>query len=651
MTTAISFRARLARLRAAAGGGLPAAQPSAPSTPAVVNLVPDPGFRGPLDRPFEAGGIHVHAHNSCESGEVPGRPGTLGVRVEGVGRNNDTFIAPGGHDAPGAMRLGMRAGATYTASVSVFLPAPLTGALHPRALRLVPGCVGSQGSRRVLTTSPPARNEHGHHRISVTFTVPVKATSAWISLHSGMAGGGGAVHWYDFALTETSAPVEHFDGATAADGFHTYEWLGEPNASPSRRTLRVSAGATPAEIAAEAVRLARAGSVEEARHLQRHVAGDRLVAARIALAEGQEAAAVKALRRVVKAGDQDGSAAYELGLLALAGQRWTEAEQLLREAVAKQPESWARGYALASAYDRLKRPEDSKRVSAAALQHDNKLPFDGAAVLELDPKNFGARRELGVFLAENLAQIRVQAEQRLASPVVSTLDQPIFMYWAQGFTAAPPVVQACLAALKATNPGSRVHEITDANMRAYVDVPEDLAVKLDRRHLSDVLRLSLLEKFGGVWVDATCHVTEPLRPRVDAALAKSGMFAFNYTGPFISNWFLAARPDSHVLHLWRAAALLWWERCGEPTDHFLYHHIFEMLHHLDERFRLEWDEGMRLNAKPPHALQAVMLQPYDPDTFQMIREGAFAHKLQYKYPETELTSESYLARIIRSDLP
>lgn len=343
MTSAITLWTRLARLRTGATS-LPQTvpQPSTPATPTVLNLVPDPGFRGPLDRPFEAGGVHVHAHNSCELAEVPGRPGVSGARVEGVGRTNDTFIAPGGYEAPGAMRLGMRAGATYTAGVSVFLPAPLTGALHPAALRLAPGCV-TQGARRALKPSPPARNEYGHHRISVTFTVPATATSAWISLHSGMARGGGTVHWYDFALTETAAPVDHFDGSTPDDLFHTHEWTGEPNASPSRRTLRVDAAATPAEIAAEAVRLARAGAGDEVRHLQRHLGGDRLAAARIALAEGQEQAAVKVLRRVVKAGDPDGAAAYELGRLALAEGDGESAEKLLREAVAKRPEAYERG--------------------------------------------------------------------------------------------------------------------------------------------------------------------------------------------------------------------------------------------------------------------------------------------------------------------
>ncbi|MET0414435.1 MAG: capsular polysaccharide synthesis protein [Actinoplanes sp.] len=221
------------------------------------------------------------------------------------------------------------------------------------------------------------------------------------------------------------------------------------------------------------------------------------------------------------------------------------------------------------------------------------------------------------------------------------------------FDQAPPLVGACVAALRANNPGERVHLLSDADLGYYVDFPDDLAVALagNKTHFSDLLRLLLLEKYGGVWVDGTCLVTEPLRPHVDGALAKGSVFAFNYHGPYISSWFLAARPGSYALHLWRAAMFLWWEKRGELIDYFLLHHVFEMLHHLDPRFRTEWDEGHRLNSGPPHALQTEMLRPYDPDRWREIRAASFAHKLRYKYQPHEVTSASYLAHVIRNDLP
>ncbi len=619
---------RLARTRAGA-------------QPTVVNLVPDPAFRGGLD------GLYVHKHNTCELVEVPGRPKVIGARVTGSNDNNDTHIAPGGRNQPGDLRLGMRPGGTYTACVSVFLPEPLTGLLNPGALRIIPGCVVGGSTRWAVAQSARARNEFGEHRISVTFTVPADATAAWIRLHSGMSAGHGVVYWYDYALTETDHPVDYFDGSTPDDEFFTYEWTGVPNASPSRRTLRVGPGSAVAE---QAVRLAARGEVAEAEAL---AGTDQLLTARLRAARGDTAAARPELRRLAQTDDPDGDAAYELGTLALAEGAWPTAVKWLRTAVEKRPATPERHYRLAFAYDKLKRRDDSKRTAADGLEHDGPLPFDGRAVLDLDVKCFGARREVGLFLDEHLDQIRTQAEQRLARPAATTLDQPIFVYWGQGFGQAPPLIRACVAALRANNPGERVHLLTDADLAYYVDVPEDLAAALagNKTHFSDLLRLLLLEKFGGVWVDGTCFVSEPLRPHIDRALAEGSVFAFNYHGPYVSSWLLAARRGSYAMHLWRAAIFLWWERRGELIDYFLLHHFFEMLHHLDPRFRAEWDEGLRLSSAPPHALQTEMLRPYDPARFREIMAGSFAHKLRYKYQPYEVTSDSYLAHVIRADLP
>jgi tetratricopeptide (TPR) repeat protein len=605
-----------------------------PVAPSVVNLAPDPGFRGPVDRPAESGGVETPATVSVEQVEVPGRPGVTGLRVIALTGDDDTYVTPGG------TRLGLRPGSVHTASVSVFLAEPLGGPLHPAALRLVPGWTVDELAGAAPAHRPwsmPARNEFGHHRISVTFTVPAGARDVHVRLCSGATAGQGAVIWYDYTLTETAVPVGHFDGSTADDASYVHEWTGEPDASPSRRTLRPAPAAFHPETPAE-MHFLRALAVD-----------DPLATARLALVAGDREQAVAELRRVAKAGDPDGEAAYELGRIALAERKWAAAEQLLRGAVAKRPEAFERGYALALAYDKLKRRDDSRRASAAALAYDTKLPFDGPALLDSDVTSFGARRELGIFLAEHLEQIRVQAEQRLARPVRSTFDRPIFVYWAQGFASAPPVVKACLAALKANNPGLRVHELSLENLGGYVDVPEDLAAALadNHFHFSDLLRMLLLEKFGGIWLDATCFVSEPLRPHIDRALARSSVFAFNYTGPYLVNWFLASRQDSYVMHLWRAASFLWWEKRGEIVDPLLHHHVFEMLHRLDDRFRAEWDAGLRLNATPPHALQSVMLRPYEPEMLQTIIESAFVHKLSHQIGE--MTSESYLARIIRGD--
>ena len=240
-------------------------------------------------------------------------------------------------------------------------------------------------TRWALAQSSRARNEFGHHRISVTFTVPEDAKAAWIRLHSGMAAEHGVVYWYDYALTETDHPVDYFDGSTPDDDFFTYEWTGAPDASPSRRTVRIAEGVSPAAIAEQAVRLAARGEIAEAQAL---AGNDRLLAARISAVRGDTAAARSTLRTLVQAGDPDGDAAYELGLAALADHAWPTATKWLRTAADKRPATPERHYRLAVSYDKQKRRDDSKRASVAGLEHDGPLPFDGRAVLDQDVKCF-----------------------------------------------------------------------------------------------------------------------------------------------------------------------------------------------------------------------------------------------------------------------
>jgi tetratricopeptide (TPR) repeat protein len=648
------------------------------SAPPVVNLFANPAFRATgsttqvdgtdvrvLDQPFGAGGLYTHVHNRAYAAEVPGSPGRTGVLVTGVDTNNDTHIAPGGRNAPGEFRLGMKAGKTYTASVSVFLPAPLTGSLNPGALRMVVGIMRGATVTWNIAHSHPARNEYGDHRISVTFTVPAEATGAWIRLTSGMSQGNGIVYWHSFSITETDHPVDYFDGSTPDDAFHEYTWTGEPDASPSRRTLRdpaaiaagLGAGARQA-IADEAVRLARQGALTEADALLAYLGAEQdpihqLAVAQEKLARGDDAGAKAILQRLVKKGDPNGDAAFQLGLLEEKANAWGAAEQWYRKALARQSTNSLRAYRLAKALDKLKRYDDSRRMSATGLKTDVALPFDGPAVLTMDVKLFGARREVGIFVAEHLEQIRTQAGQRLQVRRETSFDMPVFIYWAQGFDNAPPLVRRCLAELRANNPGADIHELTDANLLYYIDVPADLAAATagDKTHFSDLIRLALLEKFGGVWVDATCFVSEPLAPRMAEVLEKGSVFAFDYTGASISSWFLASRPDSYLMHMWRAATFLWWEKRGELIDYFPLHHFFEMLVHLDEEFAAEWETGARLSSHQPHPFQFAMLGNYDAETYDAWLAASFAHKLRYRYQPHEVRSDSYLAHFIRGDRP
>lgn len=636
----------------------------------LLNLAPNPCFRpgpaaGSADDAMPAG-LYVHVHNSAHAVTIPGRPGLTGVRVTGTSSNNDTFVAPDGREAKGQFRLGMRPGATYTASVHVVLAEPLRGVLRNTALRIVVGVMKGSSTDAAYARSVPAFNEHGDHRISITFTVPEDATAAWIRLVSGMAEGMGEVYWHSFMLTETASRIDYFDGSRPADDFFEYGWTGQPHASPSRRVLRKAAAVAASlgegarrTIADRAGQLAASGQAGEAEALIQQLRSREdsylhCAIAHVRLAGGDDPSARAALRTAIKLGDPSGDAAFALGALEEKARSWSSAAKRYREALDKEPTNSARAYGLVRMLERLGKPDEAMAAAAAGVDADAGLPFSGHAVLARGTKAFTVRREVGRFLVANLDEIRIRAAQRLERPATTSLRMPIFVYWGQGFESAPAVVQRCHAALRLNNPSADIHELTDARVPFYVDIPEAILAALgdDRTHKSDLIRLALLERYGGIWLDATCFVSEPLTPRVDRLLENGDTFGFTYSPAMISSWFLASRQSSYVIHLWRAALFMWWEERGELLGYFLLHHFFEMLYELDDRFRAEWEKGTQLSSRPPHALQAAMLKDYEPTDYQTALENSFVHKLTHKARKPVIVSPaSLISHFVRGDLP
>lgn len=87
-------------------------------------------------------------------------------------------------------------------------------------------------------------------------------------------------------------------------------------------------------------------------------------------------------------------------------------------------------------------------------------------------------------------------------------DYKFFVLWWQGYDNMPALVKACYNNLK-KNEGGDVILITKKNISEYIDIPDHIYKRLDKgditfTHFSDIVRVSILPKYGGMWVDATC---------------------------------------------------------------------------------------------------------------------------------------------------
>ena len=86
----------------------------------------------------------------------------------------------------------------------------------------------------------------------------------------------------------------------------------------------------------------------------------------------------------------------------------------------------------------------------------------------------------------------------------------IWVMWWQGESAMPPIVKACYSSIKRAAKDYEVVLITEENWKQYVEIPQYIIDKVDCKkitltHFSDIVRVALLKRWGGLWIDATVY--------------------------------------------------------------------------------------------------------------------------------------------------
>lgn len=288
-------------------------------------------------------------------------------------------------------------------------------------------------------------------------------------------------------------------------------------------------------------------------------------------------------------------------------------------------------------------PQPSTSDLLARLLHQARRARESYSTIVDPAAAIAARREVNAFLEDHLDWIRAAAEA--GPPVGLAGPLPVFSYWDSGVQSAPPLVRACLGQLSRVHPEAII--LDRQSVGEHIDIPPIVADRLAGRpaHFSDYVRASLLERFGGIWVDATCFVPAPLTQQV-IPLMSHGTFYLRWSGTQISNWFIASDAHDPLIALQRAALEAWWTHNDRLPDYFLYHRVFEALNALLPAVRRRWRSVPRVSTIPSHVLQLAMFRPYDQEEFEQLLSVAFVHKLSYKFDPDAVPADSILARLI-----
>ncbi len=171
----------------------------------------------------------------------------------------------------------------------------------------------------------------------------------------------------------------------------------------------------------------------------------------------------------------------------------------------------------------------------------------------------------------------------------------IWWCWLQGIENAPSIVKACFNSLMREFKGSRVQEVQglndgyeikviDAeNWNEYIELPEYIVKKWEKKQIppalfTDLLRLELLIKYGGTWIDSTVLCTG----NVNDNFLNADLFLFQYTKQgsipvSISNWFISAHSNNEVLIVLRDMLYAYWKDYDCVLGYYIFHLFFAMI--------------------------------------------------------------------------
>lgn len=143
---------------------------------------------------------------------------------------------------------------------------------------------------------------------------------------------------------------------------------------------------------------------------------------------------------------------------------------------------------------------------------------------------------------------------------VSSIPNIIWTFW-HDENNIPELVKACIQSWKYHNPGYKVHVLSNSTIKDFLP---DLDVAKLRNigtisQVSDQVRLHLLDKYGGFWIDASILCTDSLSwvhaiqhtKQCELVGYYLGGFTTDPNYPVIESWFFASVPNGSIVHEWK----------------------------------------------------------------------------------------------------
>ena len=186
------------------------------------------------------------------------------------------------------------------------------------------------------------------------------------------------------------------------------------------------------------------------------------------------------------------------------------------------------------------------------------------------------------YLKKDLEMVIDKYRDIEESSIQTEYPKRIWILWWQGEENAPDLVKACIKSVRRNAGDAEVTVITKDNISQFVEIPSYILEKKEKdwisfAQLSDIIRFLLLEKHGGLWLDATVFTAHEI---------PSSYFSYSFFSQhtrwqktcFVQHnlyhgFIIGSRPHAKLVSFAREMFLEYWKTHDTLVDYLMIDYI------------------------------------------------------------------------------
>ena len=195
------------------------------------------------------------------------------------------------------------------------------------------------------------------------------------------------------------------------------------------------------------------------------------------------------------------------------------------------------------------------------------------------------------------------------------MKRNIFLFWEGKDYKLITILRDLIYYHSTNGSGYQVHFINYSNLKSYVEELPDYFYNMQLAHQADYIRVYVIHKYGGIWLDSDTLVCESLDNLFDLIESKEGFF-MTQNDEILSNGVFGSKSGTQLMNVWKTIltkrldvtkGVIGWSEIGNNLLQFLYinhknlYENYTIYNGLETMYPVNWNR----------CVHEFLLKPYD----------------------------------------